>query len=97
MYTSKPPTWADGKRPTLETLYDVFVCIRDDEKGHWGTLCNLVQSGSIISASGKDPEATLPIELSDDGQVLPWVADATSAAEQANALVDKTEKPTARK
>jgi ubiquinol oxidase len=27
----------------LNSLYDVFVCIRNDEKEHWKTLCNLVQ------------------------------------------------------
>jgi len=32
-----------NRRPKLETLYDVFVNIRDDEKEHWKTLCNLVQ------------------------------------------------------
>jgi len=32
-----------SKRPKLESLYDVFVCIREDEKEHWKTLCNLVQ------------------------------------------------------
>ena len=31
------------RRPKLETLYDVFVNVRDDEKEHWKTLCNLVQ------------------------------------------------------
>jgi len=32
-----------ARRPQLETLYDVFVNVRDDEKEHWKTLCNLVQ------------------------------------------------------
>jgi len=31
------------RRPRLETLYDVFVNVRNDEKEHWKTLCNLVQ------------------------------------------------------
>lgn len=31
------------RRPKLESLYDVFVNVRDDEKEHWKTLCNLVQ------------------------------------------------------
>ena len=31
------------QRPQLNTLYDVFVNIRDDEKEHWKALCNLVQ------------------------------------------------------
>ena len=30
-------------RPELETLYDVFVNVRNDEREHWKTLCNLVQ------------------------------------------------------
>lgn len=32
-----------ARRPKLDTLYDVFVNIRDDEREHWKTLCNLVQ------------------------------------------------------
>jgi ubiquinol oxidase len=32
-----------ARRPNLESLYDVFVNVRDDEKEHWKTLCNLVQ------------------------------------------------------
>lgn len=32
-----------ARRPKLESLYDVFVNVRDDEKEHWKTLCNLVQ------------------------------------------------------
>ena len=32
-----------ARRPTLESLYDVFVNVRNDEKEHWKTLCNLVQ------------------------------------------------------
>jgi len=35
------------RRPKLETLYDVFVNVRDDEKEHWKTLCNLVQYDSM--------------------------------------------------
>ena len=32
-----------ARRPKLESLYDVFVNVRDDEREHWKTLCNLVQ------------------------------------------------------
>ncbi len=32
-----------NRRPKLQSLYDVFVNVRDDEKEHWKTLCNLVQ------------------------------------------------------
>ena len=35
------------RRPKLETLYDVFINVRDDEKEHWKTLCNLVQYGEM--------------------------------------------------
>jgi len=36
-----------ARRPQLESLYDVFVNIRDDEKEHYKTLCNLVQYGDM--------------------------------------------------
>ncbi|GMH68411.1 hypothetical protein TL16_g04926 [Triparma laevis f. inornata] len=31
------------RRPKLNSLYDVFVNVRNDEREHWKTLCNLVQ------------------------------------------------------
>jgi ubiquinol oxidase len=31
------------QRRSLNSLYDVFVSIRDDEREHWKVLCNLVQ------------------------------------------------------
>lgn len=31
------------RRPQLRSLYDVFEAVRDDELGHWSTLCSLVQ------------------------------------------------------
>lgn len=34
-------------RPKLTSLYDVFVNVRNDEKEHWKTLCNLVQYDSM--------------------------------------------------
>lgn len=36
-------------RPKLDSLYDVFVNVRNDEKEHWKTLCNLVQYDSMVS------------------------------------------------
>lgn len=30
------------RRPQLNSLYDVFVNVRNDEREHWKTLCNLV-------------------------------------------------------
>lgn len=52
------------RRPKLESLYDVFVNVRDDEKEHWKTLCNLVQYGdmqgveatSVVSTKSKPSE-----------------------------------------
>jgi len=35
--------FAIATRPKLESLYDVFVNVRNDEREHWKTLCNLVQ------------------------------------------------------
>jgi ubiquinol oxidase len=46
--------------PTIElnSLYDVFVCIRNDEKEHWKTLCNLVQYDQM-SANSHSPATTI--------------------------------------
>ena len=46
--------------PRLRSLYDVFVCVRNDEREHWETLCNLVQHGSLASADGRPAESTQP-------------------------------------
>mmetsp|Transcript_20562 Transcript_20562/g.50472 ORF Transcript_20562/g.50472 Transcript_20562/m.50472 type:complete len:366 (+) Transcript_20562:167-1264(+) len=48
------------RRPDLETLYDVFVCIRDDEKEHWKTLCNLVQFDEMNAVAARDVKSTVP-------------------------------------
>jgi ubiquinol oxidase len=37
------PTAFSQRRPRLDSLYDVFANVRDDEREHWKTLCNLVQ------------------------------------------------------
>eukprot|EP00566_Odontella_aurita_P018448 CAMPEP_0113527022 /NCGR_PEP_ID=MMETSP0015_2-20120614/1068_1 /TAXON_ID=2838 /ORGANISM="Odontella" /LENGTH=324 /DNA_ID=CAMNT_0000425417 /DNA_START=27 /DNA_END=1001 /DNA_ORIENTATION=- /assembly_acc=CAM_ASM_000160 len=54
----------DGKfsnrRPELETLYDVFVNVRDDEREHWKTLCNLVQYDDMQGVENKDCKSTAP-------------------------------------
>lgn len=39
--------FAIANRPKLESLYDVFVNVRNDEREHWKTLCNLVQYDSM--------------------------------------------------
>lgn len=48
------------RRPQLNTLYDVFVNIRDDEKEHWKTLCNLVQYDDMQGVENKDVVPTRP-------------------------------------
>jgi len=47
-------------RPKLDSLYDVFVNIRDDEKEHWKTLCNLVQYGDMQGVSNQLVSSTKP-------------------------------------
>lgn len=49
-----------ARRPKLETLYDVFVNVRDDEKEHWKTLCNLVQYGDMQGVENKAVIPTKP-------------------------------------
>ena len=62
----------DGKRnfsetrPTLDSLYDVFVNIRDDEREHWKTLCNLVQYGDMQGVSNKLVTSTQPLASSEN-------------------------------
>jgi hypothetical protein len=55
-----------ARRPKLETLYDVFVNVRDDEKEHWKTLCNLVQYNDMQGVENKMVQGTRarPAELS---------------------------------
>ena len=50
-----------ARRPKLESLYDVFVNIRDDEKEHWKTLCNLVQYGEMQGIENELVQGTKPI------------------------------------
>jgi len=54
-----------ARRPKLDNLYDVFVNIRDDEKEHWKTLCNLVQYGDMqgVENSMVQPTKAMPKEL----------------------------------
>ena len=49
------------RRPKLETLYDVFVNIRDDEKEHWKTLCNLVQHNDMHAVTASEVKSTNPV------------------------------------
>jgi ubiquinol oxidase len=48
------------RRPDLESLYDVFVNVRDDEREHWKTLCNLVQFGDMQAIPAELVESTKP-------------------------------------
>ena len=50
------------RRPhKLESLYDVFVNIRDDEKEHWKTLCNLVQYNTMGGVQDGQVRSTQPL------------------------------------
>lgn len=48
------------RRPQLESLYDVFTNIRDDEKEHWKTLCNLVQYDDMNAVDASEIRSTTP-------------------------------------
>ena len=56
---------ADGtyseRRPDLKSLYDVFVNIRDDEREHWKTLCNLVQFNDMNAIDANEVKSTKPM------------------------------------
>lgn len=54
---------ARERRP-LETLYDVFVNVRDDEREHWKTLCNLVQFDDM-QGTGAPVQSTRPLPSSE--------------------------------
>jgi ubiquinol oxidase len=49
------------RRPVLNTLYDVFVNVRDDEKEHWKTLCNLVQYDDMQGVENSKVQPTEPM------------------------------------
>lgn len=49
-----------SRRPKLNSLYDVFVNVRDDEKEHWKTLCNLVQYDDMQGVENKMVTGTKP-------------------------------------
>lgn len=46
------------RRPQLSSLYDVFVNIRDDEREHWKTLCNLVQYDDMNAVDASEVQST---------------------------------------
>jgi hypothetical protein len=48
---SHRPRPSRQRRRRMESLYDTFCNIRDDEKQHENTLCNLVQNGTIKAAA----------------------------------------------
>jgi len=59
---SESEPFAIANRPKLESLYDVFVNVRNDEREHWKTLCNLVQyddmagTGSAVISTAIQPK-----------------------------------------
>lgn len=46
------------RRPQLNSLYDVFTNIRDDEREHWKTLCNLVQFDDMNAVDASEVRST---------------------------------------
>jgi ubiquinol oxidase len=56
--TNCPGSKSTPPRLQLHSLYDVFVCVRNDEKEHWKTLCNLVQYDHMSA----DSHFAAPIE-----------------------------------
>lgn len=63
---TQPDADVRGRRAPkqLQSLYDVLVSVRDDEKEHWMTLCNLVQYDDLkgVGSAVMSTEAT-PHEL----------------------------------
>jgi len=57
---TEPKGGFSERRPSLETLYDVFVNVRDDEREHWKTLCNLVQFGNMQAIPAEMVQSTKP-------------------------------------
>lgn len=49
------------RRPELSSLYDVFINIRDDEREHWKTLCNLVQYDDMNAVDATEVHSTTPV------------------------------------
>ena len=45
-------------REELKSLYDVFLNIRDDEKEHWMSLCNIVQYGEMGAVNAAKVKST---------------------------------------
>ena len=67
LFCTVKETSADGnfsaRRPKLESLYDVFVNVRDDEREHWKTLCNLVQYDSMQGCDASEVKSTEPMPV----------------------------------
>ena len=61
-------------KPILNSLYDVFVCVRDDEKEHWKTLCQLVQYDHMTAVTTivDDITKNLPVESTQPATTLSW-------------------------
>jgi ubiquinol oxidase len=53
---------APSERQSLQSLYDVFQCVRDDEAAHWDTLTRLVHYDSLEASEGCEVEAMLAAE-----------------------------------
>lgn len=53
------------RRPVLNSLYDVFVNVRDDEKEHWKTLCNLVQYNDMQGCENSQVQSTEAVAVAE--------------------------------
>ena len=48
----------DNRPHELNNLYDVFMNIRDDEREHWMSLCNMVQYGEMDAVNDANVKST---------------------------------------
>lgn len=67
------------RRPKLHSLYDVFECIRNDEKEHWESLCTLVQRGGFGDEGDSPIQSTQPEQVESTRPELSALALASSA------------------
>jgi len=68
------------RRPNLQTLHDVFVCIRNDENEHWESLCTLVQRGRFDDEGDVPVRSTCPEQVQSTAPELSPFALASCAA-----------------
>jgi ubiquinol oxidase len=72
-----PANGISHPKPILNSLYDVFVCVRDDEKEHWKTLCHLVQYDHMtaVTTTVDNVTTTVPVQSTEPATTMttfPW-------------------------